>query len=114
MSVIAIARAMSFYLVTFTLALPLFAAIGAIFPFTYHGYTAGITVVRTDIWAVISTGLFFKVRDGKENLPPADTGAVYVANHASYLDIYSLSTCGALCHQQGEQLHHPHHRLVHA
>jgi len=27
---------------------------------------------------------------GRENLPSVETSAVYVANHASYLDIYSL------------------------
>ena len=27
---------------------------------------------------------------GAENLPPADQAAVYVANHASFLDIFSL------------------------
>jgi 1-acyl-sn-glycerol-3-phosphate acyltransferase len=27
---------------------------------------------------------------GRENIPPVTTPAVYVANHASYLDIYSL------------------------
>ena len=93
LSVIAIARAMCFYLVTFTLALPLFAAMCAMFPFTYltDKYRRYALSFVNDIWAVISTGLFFKVEViGKENLPPADAGAVYVANHASYLDIYSL------------------------
>jgi len=92
-SVFDIARAMCFYLVTFTLALPLFTAMCAMFPFTYvtDRYRRYALSFVNDLWAIVSTSLFFKVEViGKENLPPPNAGAVYVANHASYLDIYSL------------------------
>lgn len=89
----AVVRAMSFYLVTFTLALPLFAIMLVMFPFTYltdkyRRYALGFV---NDVWACVSTRFFFRVEViGRENLPPVTTPAVYVANHASYLDIYSL------------------------
>lgn len=92
-SVVAIARAMMFYLVTFTLALPLFAIMLAMFPFTYltDRYRRYALSFVNDVWATISTFLFFRVEViGRENLPSVETPAVYVANHASYLDIYSL------------------------
>ena len=43
-----------------------------------------------DIWAVISTGLFFKVEVTARKTCPLRTRGGVVANHASYLDIYSL------------------------
>ena len=87
----------------------------AMFPFPTSRTSTGCrAIVRDDIWAVISTGLFFKVEViGKENLPPADTGAVYVANHASYLDIYSLFHLRQFKFISKVSNCHPHHRLVH-
>jgi 1-acyl-sn-glycerol-3-phosphate acyltransferase len=39
--------------------------------------------------------LFYKTEiEGLENLPRADEGAVYVANHQSFLDIYTLFQLG--------------------
>lgn len=92
-SITAVIRAMAFYLVTFTLALPLFAMMMIMFPFTYFTdkYRRYALSWVNDVWATISTSLFFPVEViGKENIPPVTTPAVYVANHASYLDIYSL------------------------
>ena len=92
-SVVAIARAMLFYFVTFTLALPLFAIMLAMFPFAYltDRYRRYALSFVNDVWACVSTFPFFKVEViGRENLPSVETPAVYVANHASYLDIYSL------------------------
>mmetsp|Transcript_34400 Transcript_34400/g.62004 ORF Transcript_34400/g.62004 Transcript_34400/m.62004 type:complete len:226 (+) Transcript_34400:560-1237(+) len=44
-----------------------------------------------NIWACVSTSIFFPVIvEGRENLPPPDKPVVYVANHQSFLDIYSL------------------------
>ncbi|KAK9818704.1 hypothetical protein WJX74_010425 [Apatococcus lobatus] len=44
-----------------------------------------------NIWAKVSTSLFFPVKvDGREHLPRPDEPAVYVANHQSFMDIYSL------------------------
>ena len=65
----------------------------AIFPFAYltDRYRRYALSFVNDIWATISTFLFFRVEViGRENLPSVETPAVYVANHASYLDIYSL------------------------
>ena len=75
-SVVAIARAMMFYLVTFTLALPLFAIMLAIFPFAYltDRYRRYALSFVNDIWATISTFLFFRVEViGRENLPSVET-----------------------------------------
>ena len=43
------------------------------------------------MWATVSTALFFPiVVEGREHLPRHDEAAVYVANHASFMDIFSL------------------------
>jgi len=92
-SITAVIRAMCFYLVTFTLAIPLFVAMLAMFPFTYLAdkHRRYALSFINDVWACVSTWLFFPVKViGRENLPAVETPAVYVANHASYLDIYSL------------------------
>ncbi|KAJ7979604.1 1-acyl-sn-glycerol-3-phosphate acyltransferase [Quillaja saponaria] len=47
------------------------------------------------IWAMLTVAPFFKIKfEGLENLPPSDTPAVYVSNHQSFLDIYTLLTLG--------------------
>lgn len=47
------------------------------------------------IWAILTVSPFFKIKvEGLENLPPPDTPAVYVSNHQSFLDIYTLLTLG--------------------
>jgi hypothetical protein len=65
-SLIALLRAQSFYLVTFTLALPLFAIMLVLFPFTYFTdkYRRYALSFINDVWATVSTGLFFKVEVG--------------------------------------------------
>lgn len=46
-------------------------------------------------WALLTVTPFIKVEfEGLENLPPSDTPAVYVSNHQSFLDIYTLLTLG--------------------
>lgn len=48
-----------------------------------------------DWWAKASTAPFYRVRIvGAEKLPKADQPAVYVANHQSFLDIYTLFWLG--------------------
>jgi 1-acyl-sn-glycerol-3-phosphate acyltransferase len=43
------------------------------------------------LWAFASTAPFYRVTIvGAENLPPPSAPAVYVANHQSFMDIYSL------------------------
>ncbi|KAH1256724.1 1-acyl-sn-glycerol-3-phosphate acyltransferase 1, chloroplastic [Glycine max] len=49
--------------------------------------------------ALIDNTIYFlpskkKKFEGSENLPPPDTPAVYVSNHQSFLDIYTLLTLG--------------------
>ncbi|RDY00272.1 1-acyl-sn-glycerol-3-phosphate acyltransferase 1, chloroplastic, partial [Mucuna pruriens] len=47
------------------------------------------------VWATLTVAPFFKIEfEGLENLPPPDTPAVYVSNHQSFLDIYTLLTLG--------------------
>ncbi|CAH2077449.1 unnamed protein product [Thlaspi arvense] len=47
------------------------------------------------IWASISIYPFYKIEiKGLENLPSSDTPAVYVSNHQSFLDIYTLLSLG--------------------
>ncbi|ESW15016.1 hypothetical protein PHAVU_007G037000 [Phaseolus vulgaris] len=47
------------------------------------------------VWAALTVAPFFKIEfEGMENLPPPDTPAVYVSNHQSFLDIYTLLTLG--------------------
>lgn len=44
-----------------------------------------------NVWAKVSTWPFYRVQIvGRENLPSPETAAVYVANHQSFMDIYSL------------------------
>lgn len=46
-------------------------------------------------WASLTVAPFFKIEyKGLENLPQTDTPAIYVSNHQSFLDIYTLLTLG--------------------
>jgi len=86
-------RAIMFYLTTFVSAIPLFIMMVAIFPFVwiFDKYKRTAEHMMNNVWAKISTSLFYRVEiEGKENLPSNDQPAVYVANHSSYLDIYTL------------------------
>jgi len=62
-SIFAIARAMSFYIVSFTLALPLFATMLLMFIPTYLAdkYRRYALSFVNDVWAMVSTALFFRV-----------------------------------------------------
>jgi hypothetical protein len=47
------------------------------------------------VWAALSILPFFRVTiSGRENLPKSSTGAVYVANHQSIMDIFVLFLLG--------------------
>nr|GMD25707.1 1-acyl-sn-glycerol-3-phosphate acyltransferase 1, chloroplastic [Ipomoea batatas] len=47
------------------------------------------------VWATLTVSPFYKIEvKGLENLPPDDTPAVFVSNHQSFLDIYTLLTLG--------------------
>jgi 1-acyl-sn-glycerol-3-phosphate acyltransferase len=44
-----------------------------------------------DLWAIASTLPFYRVEiRGAEHLPPPGQAVVFVANHQSFMDIYSL------------------------
>jgi len=86
-------RALAFFLWSFTLALPLFVSMMIMAPFviTMDKYRRLAQHFVNNIWATISTSVFYGIKvEGRENLPPPERPVVYVANHQSFLDIYSL------------------------
>jgi 1-acyl-sn-glycerol-3-phosphate acyltransferase len=86
-------RAIAFFFTSFMLAVPLIMMMALMFPFVWVFDRTRRSALSfcNDVWATVSTGLFFPVRvEGREHLPRSDEAAVYVANHASFLDIYSL------------------------
>ncbi|KAL3362608.1 hypothetical protein AABB24_012094 [Solanum stoloniferum] len=90
-------RAICFYSVSAFSAIFLFVIMLVQHPFVllfdrYHR-KAHHLVART--WATLTITPFYRVEfEGLENLPSPDTPAVYVSNHQSFLDIYTLLTLG--------------------
>ncbi|XP_028760862.1 1-acyl-sn-glycerol-3-phosphate acyltransferase 1, chloroplastic isoform X1 [Neltuma alba] len=90
-------RGACFYAVTAFTAIFLFLLMLVGHPFVilfdrhrrnYHHFIA-------KIWSTLTVTPFYKVNfEGLENMPPRDTPAVYVSNHQSFLDIYTLLTLG--------------------
>ena len=86
-------RALLFAAWTFTLAVPLFAAMALMTPLVLLADRSRRLALHfvNNLWAVASTAPFFRVTvEGLENLPPNASPAVYVANHASFMDIFAL------------------------
>jgi 1-acyl-sn-glycerol-3-phosphate acyltransferase len=101
-------RALAFYTVTVLLSLPLFVSMLVITPFqfAFDKHRRAALHFVNDLWAICSTSLFYDVEvravpsvgqcslstkiRGAENLPGYNEPVVFVANHQSYLDIYSL------------------------
>jgi 1-acyl-sn-glycerol-3-phosphate acyltransferase len=86
-------RALAFFLWSLTLAVPLFIIMAVMSPLVLalDKYKRLAQHFVNNVWAKISTSLFYRVEiQGRENLPPPDKPVVYVANHQSFLDIYSL------------------------
>ncbi|KAF5837663.1 hypothetical protein DUNSADRAFT_4096 [Dunaliella salina] len=86
-------RAISFFCWSLLLSVPLFVTMLTIAPFVMlmDKYKRLAQHFVNEAWAKVSTYLFYPVEVvGRENLPPADKAVVYVANHQSFLDIYSL------------------------
>ncbi|KXZ44091.1 hypothetical protein GPECTOR_74g705 [Gonium pectorale] len=86
-------RAILFFAWSFLLSLPLFVTMLVMAPFvtTFDKHRRLAQHFVNNIWACVSTSLFYRVTvEGRENLPPSDKPVVYVANHQSFLDIYSL------------------------
>ncbi|XP_010525778.1 PREDICTED: 1-acyl-sn-glycerol-3-phosphate acyltransferase 1, chloroplastic [Tarenaya hassleriana] len=90
-------RGICFYTVTAIAAIFLFVlmVIGHPFVLLFDRYRRKFQHLIAKIWATISILPFYKIKiEGLENLPPPDTPAVYVSNHQSFLDIYTLLTLG--------------------
>jgi 1-acyl-sn-glycerol-3-phosphate acyltransferase len=86
-------RALLFATWTFTLAVPLFIAMLIMAPIVLLTDKSRRLAQHfvNNLWACASTTPFFRVVvEGRENLPANSSPAVYVANHASFMDIFAL------------------------
>jgi len=90
---LAIIRAVCFYLTTFITAAPMFVVMLAIYPVVmlFDKYRRGGEHVINTLWSKLTTLLYFPVKiSGLDNLPHSKEPVVYVSNHESFLDIYTL------------------------
>ncbi|CAM8976328.1 unnamed protein product [Rhodiola kirilowii] len=90
-------RGILFYAVTSLSAIVLFVIMLGVHPFVLllDRYRRRAHHLVAKIWATCTVSPFYKVQfEGLENLPNPDTPAVYVSNHQSFLDIYTLLTLG--------------------
>eukprot|EP00250_Pteridium_aquilinum_P016621 c23201_g1_i1 orf=829-1536(-) len=90
-------RAFCFYATTYAVALPLFFVMLLVQPFVliFDKHKRKAQHFINKIWASLTILLFYKAEiEGLENLPGQDEAAVYVSNHQSFLDIYTLSLLG--------------------
>lgn len=90
-------RGFGFYLWTILLAIPLFVTMLVMAPFVLLFDKARRLWQHkvNNLWACASTSPWYSVKmEGLENLPAETTTAVYVANHQSFLDIFSLFHLG--------------------
>nr|AZM65196.1 lysophospholipid acyltransferase 5 [Vitellaria paradoxa] len=90
-------RGICFYAVTAVVAIVLFVLMLVAHPFVLvlDRFRRKAHHIIAKYWALATVGPFFKVEfEGLENLPAPDTPAVYVSNHQSFLDIYTLLTLG--------------------
>eukprot|EP00887_Chlorella_sp_A99_P003758 scaffold7.g3758.t1 len=86
-------RATLFYITTFLFATPLFTLMLLMAPLVllFDKYRRHAEHAMNNIWAKLSTIFYYPVEiEGRENLLPPDQPVVYVANHLSFLDIYTL------------------------
>uniref|UniRef100_A0ACD5TJ46 Uncharacterized protein n=1 Tax=Avena sativa TaxID=4498 RepID=A0ACD5TJ46_AVESA len=90
-------RGVFFYMVTSVAAIFLFIAMVVVHPLVllFDRYRRRAQHYIAKIWATLTVSMFYKLEvEGMENLPPNTSPAVYVANHQSFLDIYTLLTLG--------------------
>lgn len=95
--VLAKVRGVCFYAVTAIAAIILFPLMLVAHPFVLllDRYQRKAQHFIAKIWSTLTVALFVRIEvQGLENLPPPDTPAVYVSNHQSFLDIYTLLTMG--------------------
>lgn len=90
-------RGVLFYSVTAVAAIFLFATMVVVHPlvllFDRHRRSFHHWIAK--IWATLTIIPFYKFEfEGMENLPLRDAPTVYVSNHQSFLDIYTLLTIG--------------------
>ncbi|CAN1809499.1 1-acyl-sn-glycerol-3-phosphate acyltransferase BAT2, chloroplastic [Linum perenne] len=96
-SLISRVRGFGFYTVTAIAAMCLIVVMLAQHPFvlSLDRYRRKAHHFIASLWARIAVTPFLNIEfEGMENLPPADSPAVYVSNHQSFLDIYTLLTMG--------------------
>ncbi|KAL5225130.1 hypothetical protein ABZP36_011769 [Zizania latifolia] len=97
LQVISRVRGVCFYAVTAVAAIFLFVAMVVVHPLVllFDRYRRRAQHYIAKIWATLTISMFYKLEvEGIENLPPNSNPAVYVANHQSFLDIYTLLTLG--------------------
>lgn len=90
-------RGICFTTVTSVIAVFLFVLMVVSHPFVLlrDRYQRNFHHFIAKIWASMSIAPFFRLKiQGSENLPPKDSPAIYVSNHQSFLDIYTLLTLG--------------------
>ncbi|KAK4604774.1 hypothetical protein RGQ29_013013 [Quercus rubra] len=90
-------RGICFYVVTAFTAIFLFLLMLVVHPFVllFDQYRRKAQHFIAKIWATLTVTPFIKIKyEGLDNLPPPDIPAVYVSNHQSFLDIYTLLTLG--------------------
>ncbi|XVE53645.1 hypothetical protein DITRI_Ditri03aG0019700 [Diplodiscus trichospermus] len=90
-------RGVCFYVVTATAAILLigFMMVAHTFVLLFDRYRRKFQHFIAKLWATATIAPFFKIEfEGLEHLPSQDTPAVYVSNHQSFLDIYTLLTLG--------------------
>lgn len=90
-------KGFSFYAVTASVAIILFMLMLVAHPFVllFDRYRRKAHHQIAKMWALLTVTPFLKVEVvGLDNLPSSDTPAVYVSNHQSFLDIYTLLTLG--------------------
>ncbi|XVF89278.1 hypothetical protein PTKIN_Ptkin19aG0117100 [Pterospermum kingtungense] len=90
-------RGVCFYAVTAIAAILLIGFMMVMHPFVllFDRYRRKAQHFIAKLWAMVTIAPFFKIEfEGLENLPSQDTPAVYVSNHQSFLDIYTLLTLG--------------------
>lgn len=90
-------RGICFYVVTALAALTLFVPMVLQHPLVlmFDRYRRKSQYLVAKAWASLTVAPFFKIEyEGLENLPQSDTPAMYVSNHQSFLDIYTLLTLG--------------------
>ncbi|XP_052200003.1 1-acyl-sn-glycerol-3-phosphate acyltransferase BAT2, chloroplastic isoform X2 [Diospyros lotus] len=90
-------RGICFYGITAVVAIILFVLMLVAHPFVllFDQYHRKAHHLVAKIWALATVTPFFNIKfEGLENIPVSDAPAVYVSNHQSFLDIYTLLTLG--------------------